>query len=410
MTRLLSRVAFVGLLLAPLAAATPARAQTPTPEGTVIKNKATATYTDANNNTYATIADSVSVTVGFAPGVNPTSAASVTPASPSTGDTVAVLLQNIGNGTDTASVSVSAGAGITITGYRFNGTTYGTVALLNAALATYSFPAGGSATVKIVYDVANGQGGQTIPLALTMTSKRSPTTFATTTTNIMPPGTHAVAVTLDGATATQLPSNGTPYSYSFSVTNNGNASDTFSLVAAIAGTPSGAVSIVTVNGVAGSTGSVTVASGASATVTVTYNVSAAVTAGTSDKLTLAATSNADATATDAGDLTVTVTKAAVAMSKTAWKDDQVTLLTAASQVLPGDYVQYKIAVSNDPSAAPASTVQISDALPAQVTYVSSAGDAAGWTISQSGGTVTASLAGTLAAGSTRYIWVRVQVK
>ena len=40
-----------------------------TPEGTVITNTATATYTDANNNPYAAVSGSVSVTVGFKAGV-----------------------------------------------------------------------------------------------------------------------------------------------------------------------------------------------------------------------------------------------------------------------------------------------------------------------------------------------------
>lgn len=408
-TTKLTRLAFLGLLLTSAAAA-PLRAQGPTPEGTIIKNKATATYTDANNNTYASVSDSVSVTVGFAPGVDATSPASVTPASPSTADTIAFQLSNIGNGVDTASVSVTAGSGVTITGYRFGTTTYASLALLNTALASYQFTAGSGATLKVVYDVASGQGGQTIPVSLTMTSKRSPTTTATTTTNVIPPAGRSVAVTPDGATVTQIPSNGAPYSQTFTVTNNGNASDTYSLLAAIGGTPSGAVSIVTVNGVAGTTGSVTLAPAASATITVTYSVSGAVAAGTTDQLTFTATSQTDNTVTNAGDLTVTVAKAAVSMSKTAWMDNQTTQLTGASQVKPGDFLQYKITVSNGASAAAATSVQISDPLPAEVTYVSASGDAAGWTISQSGGTVTASLAGTLAAGGSRFIWVRVQVK
>ena len=40
-----------------------------TPEGTVITNTATATYTDANTNSYAAVSGSVNVTVGFLPGV-----------------------------------------------------------------------------------------------------------------------------------------------------------------------------------------------------------------------------------------------------------------------------------------------------------------------------------------------------
>lgn len=411
MLRHLKRLTIGALLLAPLVAA-PLSAQTATPEGTVIKNKATATYSDANANTgYASVSDSVSVTVGFLAGVNPTSPASVTPASPSTADTIPFTLQNVGNGTDTAQVSIPApGGGLTITGYVFNGTNYTSVANLNTALAAYTLASGATAVIKVVYDVGNGAGGSTIPVTLTQTSKRSPTTSASTTTNVQPPGSRAVAVTPKNATVTQLPSNGTPYTYTFTVTNNGNSSDTYNLAASIGGTPAGAVTIVSVNGVAGTTGSATIASGASTTITVGYTVAFAVAAGTSDKIVFTATSQAVGTVNDAGDVTVTVTKAAVTMTKTAWKDDQVTPLTAASLVKPGDFMQYKVALTNGASAAAASTIVVSDALPAEVTYVSTAGDASGWTISQTGGTVTASLSGTLAAGATRYFWIRVQVK
>jgi uncharacterized repeat protein (TIGR01451 family) len=407
----LKRLTIGALLVAPLLAA-PLHAQTATPEGTVIKNKATATYSDANANTgYASVSDSVSVTVGFLAGVNPTSPASVTPASPSTADTIAFTLQNVGNGTDTAQVSIPApGSSVTITGYRWNGTTYATVAALNTALSTFTLASGATTVIKVVYDVGNGAGGQTIPVSLTQTSKRSPTTSATTTTNVQPPGARAVAVTPKNATVTQLPTNGTPYTYTFTVTNNGNSSDTYNLAAAIGGTPAGAVTIVSVNGVAGTTGTTTLAAGASTTITVGYNVAFGVAAGTSDKIVFTATSQASAAVNDAGDVTVTVTKAAVTMTKTAWKDDQVTPLPGGSQVKPGDFIQYKVAVTNGASAAAAQSIVVSDALPAEVTYSSATGDATGWSISQVAGTVTASLSGSLAAGATRYFWIRVQVK
>jgi hypothetical protein len=45
-----------------------------------------------------------------------------------------------------------------------------------------------------------------------------------------------------------------------------------------------------------------------------------------------------------------------------------------------------------------------------VTYVSTASDAAGWTISETAGTVSASLTGTLAPAASRYFWIRVRVK
>jgi hypothetical protein len=55
-------------------------------------------------------------------------------------------------------------------------------------------------------------------------------------------------------------------------------------------------------------------------------------------------------------------------------------------------------------------VSIADNLPAELTFVSAAGDAAGWSISNAGNIVTANLTVTLAAGATRFIWIRAQVK
>ena len=57
-------------------------AQSPTPEGTVITNTTTVSFTDANGNTYSAVNASVSVTGGFVAGVNVSGAASATPASP----------------------------------------------------------------------------------------------------------------------------------------------------------------------------------------------------------------------------------------------------------------------------------------------------------------------------------------
>ena len=81
-----------------------ARVVAQTPEGTVITNTATATYTDANNNAYTPVTGSVSVTVGFTAGVAVTAnTPSPTPASPSTADTLDFTVANAGNGTDSAS-------------------------------------------------------------------------------------------------------------------------------------------------------------------------------------------------------------------------------------------------------------------------------------------------------------------
>src|SRR6266498_1697131 len=178
------------LVLAALAlVALAGRAPAQTPEGTVITNTATATYTDANNNAYSAVSGSVSVTVGFKAGVTVT-ANTPTPssASPSTADTM-------------------------------------TFTVANAGIAQ-----GGSITLKIVYDVASGQGGVTTVYTLTANSRRTPAASGSAFSTITPATTYAAATTPDGGQNVQrLPGSG--YSFTFSIGNNGNGNDNFDLIA-----------------------------------------------------------------------------------------------------------------------------------------------------------------------------------
>lgn len=403
----LRRVALAAALMAPFAITGRAAAQTsPTPEGTVITNTATASWTDANSNTYTAVTASASVTVGFLAGPDVTSPATVTPASPSTGNELGFTVTNTGNGVDSVTAAFTVGTGVTVTGYKVGSTTYATLAELNAALAATPITAGSSVTVTVVYTVAPGRGGLTTPVTMTATSRRTPASSDASTTNVIPPVAAGVAVTPKGTTVQRLPSNGTQYSQTFTVQNNGNASDTYTLAASAS---TGAVlSIVSTNGTAGTGGSITLASGASTTVTVVYTVGN-VAAGSAEDLRLSATSTNSATTTDQGYFTIQVVRAALSMSKTAYRDNQTTAITASDRVLPGEYIQYKISVTNTGGAA-AQTVAVSDPLPSEVTYVSASGDAAGWTLSESSGTVSASLTGTLANSATRFFWIRVRIK
>ena len=122
--------------------AAPAAGQTA--ENDVIENIASVTYEDANGNSY-TKADTLQLTVGFKAGIATTpDGTTVTPASPSTGNEQTFTITNNGNGTD--SVTVAASSDDTnvaaITGYKYNGTTYATLTLLNQALAGVAITAG----------------------------------------------------------------------------------------------------------------------------------------------------------------------------------------------------------------------------------------------------------------------------
>ncbi|MEW5928118.1 MAG: hypothetical protein AB1941_11585 [Gemmatimonadota bacterium] len=408
MTPILRGLALAGLLLAPLAAS-PAAAQNPTPENTTITNTATATWSDANGNTYTPATASVSVTVGFLAGVDVVSPTTATPLSPSTANEQAFTINNGGNGDDQVSVGTTAGAGVTITGYKIGATTYATLAELNTALAgtTISPAPAAGITVTVVYTVASGQAGQTIPLSLTATSVRTPANSDTSTTSLSPIAVAGISVTPDAGTVSRLPGGaGTQYTATYTLTNPGGVAGTFNLAAS---TANGAVlTIVSVNGTAGASGSVAVGAGGTQTVDVVYTIATGAAVGSTAGLTLTATSATDPATTDAGSYTVTVIGASVSMSKEAFRDDQTTAIGAGDRVLPGEYIQYRITVTNTGASA-ASSVSVSDPLPAQVTYQSASGDAAGWTIGESSGTVTAGLA-TLAPAASRFFWIRVRVK
>jgi uncharacterized repeat protein (TIGR01451 family) len=224
---------------------------------------------------------------------------------------------------------------------------------------------------------------------------------------VTPPTAGSVAVTPDGATVDRLPSNGTQYSQVFRVTNTGNSGDTFALSAS-----SGAIlSIVSVDGVAGSTGSASLAPAGFTDVTVVYTVANNAAAGATASLSLGATSGNNSARTGGASATITVVKALLAMTKEAYKLDQTTLITGAMKVLPGDTIQYKIAITNNGTAA-SQTISISDPLPSQVTFLSTTEDVAGdWTFPvMVGTTVVAKLNGTLAPGATRFVWVTVRVQ
>ena len=220
-----------------------------------------------------------------------------------------------------------------------------------------------------------------------------------------------VATTPDGATVTQLPTKvsppSPPYSQTFVVTNTGNIADSYSLSAAAA--PAGIVTIVSVNGTAGSTStSASISAGATANVVVVYSVTSGAATGAIATITLTATSTATASSTNPGTLAVTVARAGLTMAKALYRDDQTTPVGAGA-VSSNEFVQYRVTVTSTGTAA-ASSVSVADVIPAEVTYVTATGDAAGWGFATAGSTLTATLAGTLASGASRFFWIRVQVK
>ena len=397
-----------GLVLAALAlVAVAGKGLAQTPEGTVITNTATATYTDANNNPYSAVSGSVSVTVGFRAGVTVTAnTPTPTSASPSTADTMTFTVANSGNGTDSMTISqnISVAGVITVTGYRYGATTYGTLAALNTALASVGVAQGGSITLKIVYDVAGGQGGVTTVYTLTANSRRTPASSGSAASTLTPATTYGATTTPDGSQNVQrLPGSG--YSFTFTVQNNGNGNDNFDVLATSPG--SAVITIVSVNGVAGDSTRITLAPAASQTIAVVYNV-ANVAGGSTDTLYLRGRSVGQPATFDDGFMDLTVIKPNLTLAKAAYLDDGVT--PVAGTVTPGQIIRYRFTVTNSGGTS-ASSVQVTDALPAQVTYVSTS-SSAGWTVAVAGQNVTGNYTGTggvLAASASATFELRVSI-
>ncbi|MEM7417269.1 MAG: hypothetical protein AAF389_17330 [Gemmatimonadota bacterium] len=400
-----------------------------TAEGTTITNVATATYTDANGNTYAAESGQVSVTVGFLGSLDVTSPATSTPASPSTGNTVTWTITNNGNGSDQVQIAATSSdtdvAGIT--GYVYNTVTYPDLATLNAQLASAgdSVPAGGSITIDVVYDVGAGEGGNPSNVEVTATSTRAGGDSNAATTVVTPDLTGTVTVAADNATIDRLPSNGTLYVESFTVTSNITGTTTLDLLASLDGTNAATLTIqrIRIDGgawIAGAGTSTSFTSGQISTVEVEYSVDGAVTdAGSSSTLTLSATASAvGGTPSDSDDHAVTIIAPLLAVAKSvhaSQADAEAGAPALATNPQPGATIWYRVAVTNSGTApadlsAPGAVTDDFSGLP--VTYAGTVTDAASAvsfdTLGEAGGVITATLA-SLAPGATAFFVFSVTI-
>jgi uncharacterized repeat protein (TIGR01451 family) len=112
--------------------------------------------------------------------------------------------------------------------------------------------------------------------------------------------------------------------------------------------------------------------------------------GSTDTLYLLGRSVAQPATTDQGYMDLTVIKPNLTLTKAAYLDDGVTLVS--SPVIPGQVIRYRVTVTNNGAFA-ATVVQVTDALPAQVTYVSTS-STIGWSVGVVGQNVTADYTGT----------------
>lgn len=375
--------ALAGVLLV-VAAASTASAQA-TPEGTPINNTATAAYTDANGNTYSDVTASVSVTVGFKAGVDlATLAASYNAVAGSTGNTIPLTLQNVGNGGDNLQLAETAvPAGVTITGYTWNSTTYATVAALNAALAAAPrTAAGASEAVTLIYSVSAAVAGGSGNLTITLSSGRTPATTNAETTSINFGAAPLLAVTAVDASSSRLPGIASPrYTTTFEVRNPGSAAGAFTFSAGG----------VQTSGYIVSPASATIAAGGTQVVTVTFDIASGAVAGSAATVVLTATG---ASLTAGATHTITVIRPNLTITKEVFRNDGTTAIGGSDTVLPGEVITYRVTVTNTGSAS-ATTVSVSDVIPAQLTYLggSLATGTGTWTsLVEAGGTVTGTIA------------------
>ena len=403
-----SRIIGILTLAAAVGWLQPTAAYGQTAEGTVITNMATVSFSDANTNTYSSVNGSVNVTVGHSAGIDVVAAqATATPVSPSTLNTLVFHVINIGNGTDSVSVAEtnSDATVLTVTKFTYNLTDYANIGLLNTALAAVALAATDTATVTVEYSIATDKGGQPSTYTLTGTSRRDGTATDPDNTVVTPALTGTVAVTPDGAQSlTHLPSNGTNYTFTFTVNNSQTGPDDFDLLVTSPG--SAVVTIVSVNAFAGDSTRVNIAAGASPTFDVIYSV-ANLAAGTPDTLYLEARSVASPATTNTGFADMTIIKADLSITKVAYRDNQTTLI-GAGLVLPGEFIQYKVTVTND-GGATASSVQVTDNLPATLTYSTSTNDVGTWTFTGTGNNRTADLTTTLAPAASASFWIRASI-
>jgi uncharacterized repeat protein (TIGR01451 family) len=215
-----------GLLLSALLSAGPAGAAG-TPAGTAITNKATATYTDANNNAYAPVeSNTVSVTVSQVAGVTITPATGSQNGSPGGKIYFARQITNTGNGTDTFNLTAGGlPAGYTYTIYKDTngdgilqpseevaGNILGASVTLNADQTQYA--------IAVVTAPAGAAAGSTATLNLTATSALTPATSATTAMIVT---IQAAVITFSKSATPVAPKPGETVTYTITWNNSGTA-------------------------------------------------------------------------------------------------------------------------------------------------------------------------------------------
>lgn len=200
-----------------------------TPAGTIIENKSTATYTDANNNSYSPVtSNTVSTTVSQVAGVLVTPASSNQNGIPGGTSNYAFTLTNTGNGSDSFTIASSGlPAGWTSVIYKdLNGDGLLTTAdQVSGAYVLLTSPITLSEDQKeygivVITAPVSATAGNTATLNVTLTSALTPTITQTVpiTTTIQ-----AAVMTLTKSTSPANPKPGETVTYTINYSNIGTA-------------------------------------------------------------------------------------------------------------------------------------------------------------------------------------------
>lgn len=198
-----------------------------TPAGTNITNKATATFTDANNNVYAPVdSNTVTVTVSQVASVTTTPPTSSQNGSPGGKTYFSGQILNSGNGADTFTMSAAGlpagysyviykdtnGDGILQPTEEVPANTLGASVTLNADQSQYA--------IAVITAPAGAAAGSTATLSFTATSTFNP---AVTSTATMTVTIQAAVVTFSKTVSPANPKPGDTVTYTVSWTNSGTA-------------------------------------------------------------------------------------------------------------------------------------------------------------------------------------------
>lgn len=459
----LIRTAMVAVALA-LAPAAVAWAQglpengAPTRAGTQIVNKATVTFTDANNNEYDPVEGEVTLTVAFVAGVEVAVTNKPQPKSPGTGNWIEYTFTNQGNDVDYFTVSVNAGAGITVTGFSLVHPDNATEAdwysandfnnLLAQAAQHRDYVGNNgrgenkgtpdpntSLVIYLRYDLDPDFDAENEKLEVEVGSGNDPDTKDSVDeggSTLDPDYVYEIDVKAQVADQKRLPSANPgdvnqQYTAVFTVENKGSGAN---FAWSVTADPAANISFVGVSGTdltsaTTTSGTLTLSNGQTVDVTVTYTIDAGAAAGSTADLILEVVSQADNDVKDDDRTKVTVIRPSLSITKEAFANKNEDPLDAGG-VVPGATIWYRITVENagaEANGADATNVEIKDVLPSALGFKSAEPDASNahpWQLSTDtdNGIVTitakpvdeSNAPRTMAPGEKAIFWIEVEVK